>query len=347
MVIAPFTPLMLGLVMLAGQPADETAAWIERLGEESWSVREAATEALGTVEEQDESARDAAIIAALGRADLTQEMRLRLVRVAAWRFRSAPLGGLGVSFGGSGEGAVTIQGVVPGFPASDMLRPGDEVTAVDGEIVGGMEHLRAEILSRRPGDTLPVWVRRDRTMLEMALPLGSYASLEGGAALDDETVVWAMRLRLAREGVSIGGPDRVGAGLNADAWIAAAFPEGRDGTPPRAGERQSPGVTLAPSGADRDAGARRRGSWATREDATRSVGEQRRMDLGLAMNAGIRARALLVEFERALVERIAGARDSGADASGMERSLESVRARMRTLDARLVETSRAMDAAGD
>lgn len=343
-----FAPLMLGLVVLAGQPADETAAWIERLGDESWSVREAATEALGTVGQEDESARDAAIVAALARADLPEEVRLRLVRVAAWRFRSTALGGLGVSFGtSSGEAKVPIQGVVPGFPASDMLRPGDEVTAVDGEIVGGMEHLRAEILSRRPGDTLPVWIRRDRTMLEMALPLGSYASLEGGAALDDETVLWAMRLRLAREGVSIDGPDRVGAGLDADAWIGAAFPEGRDGTPARPVERMGPGVTLGPGGADRDAGARRRGSWPTRADATRSVGEQRRTDLGRSMNAGIVARSVLVEFERALVERIAGARESGADTGGMERTLESVRARMRTLDARMVETARAMDAAED
>lgn len=343
----PFAPLMLGLVVLAAQPADETAAWIERLGDESWSVREAATEALGTVGPEDQSARDAAIVAALGRADLAEEVRLRLIRVAAWRFRSMPLGGLGVSFGTWGEASVEIRAVVPGFPASDMLRPGDAVTAVDGEIVGGMEHLRAEILSRRPGDTLPVWVRRDRKMLEMALPLGSFESLDSAAALDDETVLWAMRLRLAREGVAIGGPDQVGAGLDTDAWIGAAFPKGRDGTPARAVERMGPGVTLGPGGADRDGGARRRGMWPTRADATRSVREQRRADLGLAMNAGIVARSVLVEFERALVERIARARDSGADTAGMERTLESVRDRMRTLDARLVETSRAMDDAED
>ena len=345
--IITLSPLILGLVVLAGQPADETAAWIERLGDESWSVREAATEALGIVEREDESARDAAIVAALGRADLSEEMRLRLIRVAAWRFRSAPLGGLGVRFGISGEGAVPIEAVEPGFPASDMLRSGDIVVAVDGVFVEGMEHLRAEILSRRPGESLPVWVRRDRTILEMSLPLGSYASLVSGAALDDEAVMWAMRLRLAREGVLIDGPDRVGTELDADAWIAGAFPEGQDGTPARAVERQGPGVTLGPGGADRDAGARRRGSWATRADAARSVGEQRRTDLGLAINAGIVARSVLVEFERALVERIAGARASGADAAGMERTLETVRARMRELDARLLDTARAMDSAED
>lgn len=341
------SPLILGLIVFAGQPAEETAAWIERLGDESWSVREAATEALGVVTRADESARDASIKEALGRADLSEEMRLRLVRVAAWRFRSAELGGLGVQFGRSGEGAVEIGLVVPGFPASGLLRPGDVVLAVDGEIVGGMEHLRAEILSRRPGETLPVWVRRDRTVQEIVLPLGSYASLQGGAALDDVTVRWAMGLRLKREGVAVERPDRVGAGLAADAWIAAAFPEGQDGTRARAVERSGPGVALGPGGADRDAGARRRGAWSTRADAARSVGEQRRMDLGLAMNAGIVARSVLVEFERALVERIAGARAIGADAAGMERTLETVRARMRELDARLLDTARAMDSAED
>lgn len=335
--------LLVAILTLAGLggPAPEP---IQRLDDPDWRVRQAATETLAEVGTDAGAAYDAAIMEALTRPDLSEEARVRLTRLAVRRFRSVELGALGVSFGAAGEGAVTIQSVVAGFPASDVLRAGDTVLAVGNEMIGGQNHLRAEILSRRPGDTLPVLVRRDRTVLELDLPLGSYTGLDAAAALDDETVLWAMTLRFAREGVAVPRPEPVGTGLKAEAWLSAAFPEGRDGRAPGGGERVSPGIALGPAGLDREAASRRRSAWATRDDAVRTVSEQLRADLGRRMTAGVRTRSVLVEFERALGDRLRRAETEGEDASAVAATLAELRERMRALDAWLTETARAMDA---
>lgn len=339
--------LLLGFALLAGQPDTDTVAWIERLGDPSWSVREAATETLSAVGiGGDEAARDAAILAALGREDLGEEVRLRLTRIAMIRFRSAELGGLGVSFGNSSEGGVQIQNVVRGFPAEGILQPGDVIVAINDQMIGGQEHLRAEILSRRPGERLPVLVRRDRTVLELDLPLGAYGNLEGAASLDDSMVLWAMRLRYARDGVVLGEPARVGSGLRAADWVDAAFAEGRTGRVAPGVERRGPGVVAGGSVLDRDAQGRRRGWWSTRGEAERSVQEQHRAELGRRMTAGVRTRSVLVEFERALAERIAAAREDGRDTEAAEARLGQVREQMRRLDELLTETARRMDETG-
>lgn len=336
----PILALIASVGLALAAAADEPGVLVERLDDPDWGVREGATAALMQTDE----VPGEAIEAALRRDDLSPEQRVRLIRVAATRFRFAPLGGLGVSFGQGGEGGVSINGVVPGFPAADLLRAGDVILMIGDNPVAGQDHLRAEILSRRPGESMPVLVRRDRTILDLDLPLGSYNNLDGAAALDESTVRQAMRLRYERSGIAWPEPDAVGGGLTASAWIDAAFPDGRDGVENQPGDRRGPGVADARRGLDRELSGRRRGIWTTRAEAERGVGDQLRADMGRAITAGVRQRSVLVEFERSLSERLRAAEERGEDTESLAARLEGVRERMRGLDRELIETTRAMDA---
>ena len=107
------------------------------------------------------------------------------------RFRSdTPKGALGVSFGATRPGHVEIQTIVGdgSFPASDMLKPGDVIIEVSGVLVEGSAHLRAEILSRLPGDTMPVVIERDGLTIARELPLGSYRNLTGAAMIETDVL---------------------------------------------------------------------------------------------------------------------------------------------------------------
>jgi hypothetical protein len=287
---------------------------------------------------------DEAIATALTRADLSVEQRVRLARVAAWRFRSTPMGGLGVSFGPSGEGAVQINNVVPGFPASDLLRPQDVILAVDDRVVAGQDHLRAEILGRAPGDTLPVLIRRGRTILDLALPLGAYNDLEGAAMLDEATVRAAMRVR---GGVDAPATETVGSATTSAEWVEAAFPGDRVGTPVLPGDRRGPGISAARTGHDHRQIPRTRGSWSTRAEAEQAVGDQRRSDLGLRMTSGVRYRSVLVEFQQALESQIRASAESGENADALSERLAGVAERLARLDATLLELARTLDTDAD
>lgn len=342
-----FEALLIAVVLMlqpAAQPlgAAEVAGLIDDLGSASWTEREAASSALMAADRLPQGV----ILTAMAREDLSAEQRLRLTRVAAARFRNEPLGGLGVSFGNSGEGGVQIQAVVNGFPAAEILRAGDVILAIDDTVVGGQDHVRAEILSRAPGSLMPALVRRDRTVLDLRLPLGAYANLDGAASLDESTVLWAMRLRYGRSGVTIDGPDAMGTGVGAD-WVAAAFPAGAEPMPDEPGDRRGPGMALGTVGMERDLNARRRGVWPTPEEALKAVRDQRRVDLGRAMTSGVRTRSVLVEFERSLTQQIREATEAGEPAGALEARLAGVRERMARLDRELTETARRLEAISD
>lgn len=325
------------------QPLTDVADLVGRLNAPEWVEREAAAETLATSEDVPVDS----IAAALARPDLSAEQRVRLVGIAAARFRFEPMGGLGVQFGSATEGAVQILETVKNgrFPASDILRAGDVIVVVGDTMIGGQDHLRAEILSRRPGELLSVLVRRDRTMIRLDLPLGRFDELDGAASLDDEIIAWAARLRLERAGISAEREALVGGGLTGTAWVDAAFPEGRAPLPPgETGERRGAPVAVGGAADDRRT-IGQRGFWANRADAARSAGEQLRTDLGRRMTGGVRLRSVFVEHERTLLERIAAAPQTGEDPAGLEADLARVRQSIAAVDVRLGETARALDAA--
>jgi putative serine protease PepD len=77
---------------------------------------------------------------------------------------------LGVSL--PDEGGARINEVVPGAPADRAgLRPGDEVTAVDGDPIESGDELRERIDAKRPGDTLRLTITRggDERTVEVTL----------------------------------------------------------------------------------------------------------------------------------------------------------------------------------
>lgn len=310
---------------------------IERLGDDDWGVRRQATDALMGLAELPADV----IEAALDREDLGEERRIRLTRVAAARFRERPLGGLGVSFGVVAGGGVQINSVVDNgmFPASQILRVGDVIVMVDDRMLESQDELRAEILSRDPGSVMPVVIRRDRAVLDVGLPLGSYTDLQGAAALDEGIVVRAMRLRATREGRSLDEPDTVGGGLTGEAWIDAAFPDGLDGDAQQPGDRASPGVSPGDGAMIQTADPMRRGGrWSTRGAARDSVNEMLRAGLGRLMTDRVMTRSVLVELERSLDETVRRITAEGGDASDARARLGFVRSWKAELDTLLMET---------
>lgn len=160
---------------------------------------------------------------------LTPEIRELLEVAALNRFRSETTkGALGVSFGATRPGHVEIQTIVGdgAFPAADMLKPGDVIVEVSGKQVGGSAHLRAEILSRKPGETLPVIIERDGLSIARELPLGSYRNLTGAAMIEMDVLRHALSLRRERLGIDFPAPDTIGEAIDPQDWINAAFPDG-------------------------------------------------------------------------------------------------------------------------
>jgi len=106
---------------------------------------------------------DAQLHELLQNKDLTLEQRSRLLDVSFARFVVAPRAAVGASF----ETGVPIQitGLFDGFPAArdNILRPGDELIEIDGQsllIPNAFNIVRATVLSRQAGETVPMVIRR-------------------------------------------------------------------------------------------------------------------------------------------------------------------------------------------
>jgi hypothetical protein len=338
-VIATLLSIACGFVLGLAQPVSTTdfPTLVERLDDDAWLTRESATQSIAT----DDSIPLDAIAGALGRDDLSTEQRTRLWQAALNRFRMEPKGGLGVSFQPGGEGGVRIGETIAGFPAAELLRAGDTVVSVEGRYVSGQNELRAEILSRRPGEVMGVLVRRDREVLELALPLGAYSELTGAAMLDEPTAAWALRLRLERAGAAAERIDGIGDGLGATAWIGAAFPEGGVLPIEERGERADPSVVVPGSGTVRGRG--RISFWPGPDEAMKDAGEAFRALIGRLMTERVRLRSVMVEFERSLTIAIRDGEANGEDVSSLEARLAALRERMREMDEALGETARRMD----
>lgn len=169
--------------------------------------------------------------------ELTPEQRLRLEVLGRERFASTPRAGLGVRFANlpTDEG-VRLDGVLPGFPAGELLRPGDIVLSINGQPVLNTAHMGEVILSHVPGESLVldiarpvlpmpraigpdgVEIRPPVEHLTIAVPLGRYDDLQTGIALTPPRLEGAFRQRLARIGALIS-PGEIGAGLTPLEWL--------------------------------------------------------------------------------------------------------------------------------
>ena len=201
---------------------------ITDLGVSEFDTRQRATETLknradltvGQIAEQ------------LSRPDLSIEQRLRLNIVGKARFAVTPRGALGVEFdlGNAGSRGSVVRRTIPNFPANGLLLPGDEIIEVDGESIeqnnmggwGGFNPIRPHIVANDPGVAIKLKVVRHgpnkvvgpnggivfqprprepapavaAPVLEIEVPLGSFAELPNSQPLssDDFNKAWVRRL---------------------------------------------------------------------------------------------------------------------------------------------------------
>lgn len=181
---------------------EELARLVRELGADDFQKREAATARLCVAALAPED-----ILRALPADDsLCLEARARLQTVLLERFEKTPRAGLGASFNRDSSGAgIVLQLVVAEFPARDFLQAGDILTDVDGMSLGqdnGQFLLRAAILSRDPGELLPLTVMREGRRTAVRVPLGSYSDLQNSQIVDRETLQMAWEMRLRRLGLA-------------------------------------------------------------------------------------------------------------------------------------------------
>ena len=216
---------------------------VDQLGSDSWLERDHASIEL-SVNNLDITLEDLEFY--LSDPTLTLEQRFRLEQACLYRYLAYPKGGLGVSFGSTRIGAVEVQPIKPDprFPASAMLNPGDAIAMVGDDLIESQFDLRAQILSRRPGETLPVTLLRADKVLHMELPLGSLRDLSGAASFEPMLAWRSLELRWKRMGIERFTPDRVGHGIRLDQWQSSAFPREIEPNPKSPTQRYIKGMVV-------------------------------------------------------------------------------------------------------
>jgi len=219
--------MTLGAVVSAGgaQPDAKARSLVDRLGADTWIERDLATLDLADLSNEI-SLADLEVF--FSDPTLTPEQRARLKLICVDRFVDFPKGGLGVSFLNVEPGSIEVKPIPdnPNFPASMMLQPGDAIARVGGVMMTSTLDLRVQILSREPGETLPVTVIRNNELIEMELPLGSFSDLVSGSRLDRFQSMLALELRWERRGIVTGLPESMGSMITIDQWARVAFPSG-------------------------------------------------------------------------------------------------------------------------
>jgi hypothetical protein len=178
-------------------------------------TRPPATELIARLDSPVFAARQRALADLLGRDELTldaaewmlteptlsPEQRLRLERLALEVFARGPRAAVGIRFPPETEGPVRIQEVLAGFPASVVLRAGDQILDADGMSMVRQATFRAAILSHAPGEVMPMTVLREGASFEVQVPLASFAALTGAAPPRPGDLLAAWTLRRARDAI--------------------------------------------------------------------------------------------------------------------------------------------------
>jgi putative serine protease PepD len=96
-----------------------------------------------------------------------------LPQLKAGRAIKRPYLGVSTSDPDTGTGAVVGQ-VVPGGPADDAgLRPGDRIVAIGARTISQSDDVASAIISRKPGEQVPVRVRRGGSERTVTVKLGT------------------------------------------------------------------------------------------------------------------------------------------------------------------------------
>lgn len=103
------------------------------------------------------------LFAVLDREQLSTEQRERLLAAAREKVIALPRGALGIRMQPSGDPqrpGVEIIMLLPGMPASTVLKVGDRIEEIDGKPISNSNDLVDLIQSRLPGDTVKLRVAR-------------------------------------------------------------------------------------------------------------------------------------------------------------------------------------------
>lgn len=188
--------------------------------------------------------------AVLRTKELSTEQRRRLLGLAFDRFQGSPRAAMGVTgdIESIRNGAVILN-TFPGFPAARVIKSGDRVIHAAGMQVDSWDTLRRIIVSRNPGDDIPITVVREGTTLNLRVKLGEWSGLrernpiEGGLLVD----AWRIRSRDLR------GAERapIDCGMGPGDWpVDAYMPADAAGTEPVAlviGGEPRGGLMLEPN----------------------------------------------------------------------------------------------------
>lgn len=113
----------------------------------------------------DPSVTSEEIFAVLVRGNLSEEQRERLLTVAREKVLALPRGALGIRMQVSGDPrhpGVEIQALLPGMPASKVLKSGDRIEVIDGKPITTSNDLVEIIQSKLPGESVKLSVARQQ-----------------------------------------------------------------------------------------------------------------------------------------------------------------------------------------
>ncbi len=172
-------------------------ALINGLDAEEYALRKMATQQLAAIEGFDRRA----LARVLTEQDLSAEQRERLEGIALTMFEREPRAGLGVQFDVTRDGfGAGIARTVEGFDAARVLRPGDVVISADGAPIRSPSDLRYSIISRAPGEKLPLVIQRGEETMEVEPELGAFSELGNAAPLSTRDLLIAWRMWFDRLG---------------------------------------------------------------------------------------------------------------------------------------------------
>lgn len=132
---------------------------------------------------------------------LSPEQRQRLLTIGFRKFQSEPRAAMGIQPDMTAGRGVGLGGVVQGFGASYVLKPGDRIVAAGGRHISDWNQVRAAIISRDPGEEIPVTVIRDGATLNVNVKLGVFTSLPNAGPLDPAIMerAWEFRSKDMRD----------------------------------------------------------------------------------------------------------------------------------------------------
>ncbi|MGE4198648.1 MAG: hypothetical protein AB7G11_16180, partial [Phycisphaerales bacterium] len=178
--------------------------------------REAAQEVLSndpafTLKQIEQSLRD---------GSLSGEQRCRLMQAARDRFFTSTRAAMGVQFSRLPlPERVVLERTYPQFPSFEVLQRGDMIIEVEGEQLrsrGAWDRLGAHIVSKDPGESLSLVIRRGEQKIPVEVKLGSYRDLPGNNGVDLAKYERAWELRSARYRTT--SPEPIATGIPAGKW---------------------------------------------------------------------------------------------------------------------------------